>query len=107
MLVPPICKRWLLIIALMIAAVPQAAVAQTPKKLPSVDRIVDNYLKAIGGKKAARAINDGDYNWTVQLNNQPIGTARSRRKAPASERWDVSFGNGQIVSATNARSAWE
>ena len=108
MLVPPISARgFLLIIALMIAAVSQAAVAQTPKRLPSVDKIVDNYLKAIGGKKAARAISDGDYTWTVQLNDQSFGAARSRRKAPASERWDVSFGNGQIVSATNARSAWE
>jgi len=109
--VPPISgRRFLLIIALMIAAVPQAAVAQStsaPKKLPSVDKIVDNYLKAIGGKKAARAITDGDYNWTVQLNDQPVGTARSRRKAPASERWDLSFGNGQIISAANTRSAWE
>ena len=107
MLVPPISgRRFVLIIALMIAAIPQAAVAQT-KKLPSVDKIVDNYLKAIGGKKTARAISDGDYNWTIQLNDQPVGSARSQRKTPASERWDLSFGNGQIISAANARSAWE
>ncbi len=78
-----------------------------PKKLPSVDKIVDNYLKAIGGKKAARAITDATYEWTVQLNDQPIGTARTQRKAPASERWELTFGNGQIISAANARSAWE
>lgn len=77
------------------------------KKLPSVDKIVDNYLKAIGGKKAARAVNDASYDWTIQLNDQPIGTARTQRKSPASERWELTFGNGQIVSATNPRSAWE
>jgi hypothetical protein len=103
MFVPPI--RVLLLIVLAIA-VPHAAVAQS-KKLPSVDKIVDNYLKAIGGKKAARAVKDATYEWTIQLNDQPMGTARTQRKSPASERWELTFGNGQIVSAANARSAWE
>ncbi len=106
MLVPPSALRRVLILsALIIAAFPHAAMAQ--KKLPSVDKIVDNYLKAIGGKKAARAVNDASYDWTIQLNDQPIGTARTQRKSPASERWELTFGNGQIVSATNPRSAWE
>lgn len=120
MFVPPI-SRFLLLIAFAIA-VPHAAMAQNnsaksqtlPRKLPSVQKIVDNYLKAIGGKKAARAIKDATYEWTVhlndqakQLNDQPIGTARTQRKAPASERWELTFGNGQIISAANARSAWE
>lgn len=105
MLVPPIsARRFLLLIAITIAAFPQAVMAQ---KLPSADKIVDKYLKAIGGKKAARALKDASYDWTIQLNDQPIGTARTQRKAPASERWDLTFGNGQIISATNARSAWE
>ena len=107
MLVPPHhLRRSLLLIALLIAAMVPHALAQ-PKKLPSVDKIVDNYLKAIGGKKAARAIKDTTYDWTIQLNGQPIGTARTQRKAPASERWELTFGNGQIVSAANERSAWE
>ena len=107
MLVPPRhLRRSLLLIALMIAAVAPHAIAQ-PKKLPSVDKIVDNYLKAIGGKKAARAIKDTTYDWIIQLNGQPIGTARTQRKAPASERWELTFGNGQIVYASNERSAWE
>ena len=89
----------------------QLALAQNnsalPKKLPSADKIVDNYLKAIGGKKAVGAHKDATYEWTVQLNNQPFGTARTQRKAPASERWELTFGNGKIVSGANARSAWE
>jgi hypothetical protein len=102
MFVPPVTARRLLLIFFLI--VPQVAVAQ---KLPSVEKVVDNYLKAIGGKKAARAVTDATYEWTIQLNDQPIGTARTQRKAPASERWELTFGNGRIVSATNARSAWE
>ncbi|HET6854258.1 MAG TPA: hypothetical protein VFH46_18275 [Pyrinomonadaceae bacterium] len=86
----------------------QAALAQnSSKRLPSAEKIVDNYLKATGGKKAASALRDATYEWIVQLNNQPIGTARTQRKAPASERSELTFGNGQIISATNARSAWE
>ena len=102
MLVPPTTARLFLLIALLIA--PQAVVAQ---KLPSVDKVVDKYLKAIGGKKAARAVTGATYEWTIRFNDQPIGTARTQRKAPASERWELTFGNGQVISATNARSAWE
>lgn len=102
MLVPPKSLRLFLLIILLI--VPQAAVAQ---KLPSVDKVVDKYLKAIGRKKAVRAVTGATYEWTIQFNDQPFGTARTQRKAPASERWELTFGNGQIVSATNARSAWE
>ncbi|HEX2269690.1 MAG TPA: hypothetical protein VHH35_09150, partial [Pyrinomonadaceae bacterium] len=103
MSVPPIIKALLLALTI---AVPHAAVAQS-RKLPSVDKIVDNYLKAIGGKKSARAIKDTTYEWIVQLNDQPIGTARTQRKTPSSERWELTFGNGQIISVANARSAWE
>jgi hypothetical protein len=95
----------LLLILLFIVGVGQLALAQ--KKLPSAEKIVDNYLKAIGGKKTAAARKDATYEWIVQFNNQPIGTARTQRKAPSSERWELTFGNGQIISGTNARSAWE
>jgi hypothetical protein len=93
--------------------------AALPKKLPSVEKIVDNYLKAVGGKKVIAAQRDVTYEWIVQLNNQLtnnqptgtpnefIGTARTLRKTPASERFELTFGNGQIISGTNARSAWE
>jgi hypothetical protein len=96
--------RLLLVALLLFVAAPQA-VAQ--KKLPSAEKIVDNYLKAIGGKKSAGALKDATYEWIIHFNDQPFGTARLQRKAPASERWELTFGNGQIISATNARSAWE
>ncbi|HSL54171.1 MAG TPA: hypothetical protein VK868_07235 [Pyrinomonadaceae bacterium] len=96
--------RWLVVALLLIAT---AAPALAQKKLPSAEKIVDNYLKAIGGKKSAGALKDATYEWIIQLNDQPFGTARLQRKAPASERWELTFGNGQIISATNTRSAWE
>ncbi len=77
------------------------------RKLPSVDKIVDKYLKVIGGRKVAGTLKDASYDWIIQLNNQPIGIARIQRRAPSSERWELTFGNGQIISAANARSAWE
>ena len=95
----------LLLLLLLLGGVGQVALAQ--KKLPSAEKIVDYYLKAIGGKKTAAARKDATYEWIVQFNNQPIGTARTQRKAPASERWELTFGNGQIITGTNARSAWE
>ena len=96
--------RRILFLLLFVAAAAQASYAQ---KLPAADKIVDKYLKALGGKKAVVALNDATYDWIIQLNNQPIGTARTQLKAPSSERLELTFGNGQIISATNARSAWE
>ena len=96
--------RWLLVVLLLTAT---ATTGLAQKKLPSAEKIVDNYLKAIGGKKSAGALKVATYEWIIQFNDQPFGTARLQRKAPASERWELTFGNGQIISATNTRSAWE
>jgi outer membrane lipoprotein-sorting protein len=94
-----------LAVVLLLAGVFHETPAQ--KKLPSAEKIVDNYLKALGGKKSVSALKDTTYNWTVELNDQPVGTARTQRKPPSSERWELTFGNGQIISASNTRSAWE
>jgi hypothetical protein len=96
--------RWLLILSLLVAV---AAPAAAQKKLPSAEKIVDNYLKAIGGKKSVAALKDTTYDWLIEFDNQPYGTGRLQRKAPAAERLELTFGNGQIVSASNTRSAWE
>src|ERR1044072_3614934 len=94
--------RWLLVVLLLFATA-----AQAQKKLPSAEKIVDNYLKAIGGKKSVAALKDATCDWIIEFDKNPYGIARLQRKAPASERWELTFGNGQIVSATNTRSAWE
>jgi hypothetical protein len=84
---------------------PQALRAQQ-SKLPSAEKIVDSYLKAIGGKKRVATIRDATYEWQIQLKDQPIGIARTLAKAPSSVRSELTFGNGQIVTAANPRSAW-
>ena len=95
------------LLLLINSAFAQKKESSTPKKLPTAEKIVDNYLKAIGGKKAIAALKDSTYEWTVQIKDEPIGTARSLRKPPAAERSEMMFGNGSIISGTNASSAWE
>jgi hypothetical protein len=78
----------------------------TRRKLPSAEKIVENYLKAIGGKKRLAAIRDETYEWTIELNNQPIGTAKTQIKSPASFRSEMQFGNGQLITGATPASAW-
>ena len=77
-----------------------------PRKLPSAEKIVEGYLKAIGGKKRVSLIRNANYEWIIDLKDQPIGTATSQIKAPSSFKTQLTFGNGQIISAANASSAW-
>jgi len=103
---PSRCIFQALLVFVALAA-PALAQGTAAKRLPSAEKVVADYLKAIGGKKAAAAQRDATYEWTVYFNNQPYATARTLRKAPAAERFELTFGNGQIISAANARSAWE
>jgi hypothetical protein len=77
-----------------------------PQKLPSPDKIVGDYQKAVGGKKLLVGIKDATYEWKVQLKEQEMGSALVRQKAPASTRTNMTVGNGEINSAVSARSAW-
>jgi hypothetical protein len=109
--------RCVLVVLCVLAATASTALAQSnsavPKKLPTVEKIVSDYLKAIGGKKTVVAQRDVIYEWTVKYDesttvaHQTIATARMLRKAPASERFELMLENGQFVSGTNSRSAWE
>ena len=98
-----------LVVTIGFATGPLASGQKTaaPRKLPSAEKITDKYLKALGGKKAVAAIKDATYEFVIQLKDQPIGTARLQRKSPSSERWEMTFGNGQIISGVNSTSAWE
>src|SRR6266446_8297200 len=77
------------IVLVVIALQCQPALAQQTKKLPAAEKIVDNYLKAIGGKKQVSSIRDATYEWTIQLKDQPMGAARIQIKAPASQRSEL------------------
>ncbi|MDQ2938223.1 MAG: hypothetical protein M3R67_12060, partial [Acidobacteriota bacterium] len=79
---------------------------QPLQALPSAEKVVENYLKAIGGKKRVATIRDATYEWAIQIKDQQMGFARTHVKTPSSLRTEMKFGNGQVVSAANARSAW-
>src|SRR5688500_17512628 len=93
--------RCIVVLCVLAAAVATAAgqsATSRPKKLPSAEEIVDNYLKAIGGKKTAAAQKVATHEWNVQHNNHPVGTARTVRKSPASHHFELTFAHGQTVS---------
>ena len=85
--------------------------ASRPRKLPSPEKIVGDYLKATGGKKRQAAIKDATYVWEVQLKGNPTGGAREFVKAPVSTRLEIEIpegmdGDGEGIAAVSARSAW-
>jgi hypothetical protein len=84
----------------------KSATAARPHKLPSPEKIVGDYQKAVGGKKRLAGIRDATYEWKVQLKDEVMGSAETNLRAPASTRTNVTFGNGDINSAVSARSAW-
>ena len=105
------CLRMVAVLVVLLASRPDPLLAQRKaavpaRKLPSAEKVVDNYLKASGGKKRIAAIRDATYDWVVQLKDQTMGTARTQTKAPGSIRTEMTFGNGQIISAASTSSAW-
>lgn len=101
------CALLLIAVAQIQVAAQQSRAPSASPKLPSPDKIVNDYLKALGGKKRQGAIRDAIYDWRIQLKEQAFGEARIETKAPASMRTDLRFGNGEINAAASARSAWE
>ncbi|HYN86007.1 MAG TPA: hypothetical protein VER32_12215 [Pyrinomonadaceae bacterium] len=100
------CGAFALLVALGPAAHAQSD-ARAPKKLPAPEKIVEAYLKAIGGKKRVAAIRDASYVWDVRgADGAEAGTARTHTKAPAASRADLLLDSGEMNSAANARTAW-
>ncbi|HEV2828657.1 MAG TPA: hypothetical protein VGW76_13755, partial [Pyrinomonadaceae bacterium] len=62
-------------------------------RLPSAEKIVDSYLKTIGGKKRIADIRDATYEWDIQLKERTMGIAKTQIKFPASVRAQLTFGN--------------
>ena len=94
----------LLSLSLLVAFVcaPQARA----QKLPSAEKVVGDYLKAVGGRKRAAVLRDAAYEWEVSGPNQEGGQARTFLKAPASARAEISRAGVETVAGTNGRSAW-
>lgn len=77
------------------------------QKLPAAEKIVSDYLKAVGGKKRVAAVRDATYEWIVRVGEREAGQARTQIKSPDALRSDLVFREaGEINTAANSRSAW-
>ncbi len=86
---------------------PAARLLGRPQKLPSPEKIVNDLLKAVGGKKRLAAIKDATYDWEMQspaLGNERV---RTMLKAPFSYRSEFDKSNGESIAAANGRTAWK
>ena len=95
--------------SLCLLLAPAPAVARRSnesKKLPSPEKIVGEYVKALGGKKRLAALRDATYEWDVSTGDGATGKARTRLRNPSSFRTDLSLTAGESVGAANARAAW-
>jgi hypothetical protein len=95
-----------LALALLLFCVQPLARAQGAK-LPSPDRVVGDYLKAVGGKKRVAALHNATYEWVVQNPDHSESRARVLTKSPASVRSEISAGGVEAVTAVNPRMAWQ
>ncbi|HEX8267993.1 MAG TPA: hypothetical protein VF596_21520 [Pyrinomonadaceae bacterium] len=93
-----------------------AASFVSAQKLPTAEKVINDYLKAAGGKKRSAAIKDSVYEWKFKTKSsdgaETVGRARTRVQAPAAWRVDLqenseSLNEGLAVTiATNGSSVW-
>jgi hypothetical protein len=79
---------------------------QVKEKLPSAEKVVDKYLKSTGGKKRIAAVRDAVLDWRVKINDEVVGLAKTRVKAPSSSILELTLPGGQVIAAANSSSAW-
>jgi hypothetical protein len=97
----------LLVFCLIALARPGAASGQSgvrAAKLPGPDRVVADYLKAVGGKKRVQSIRDETYEWEAE--GDADARLRTFVKAPAAVRSDYTSGGRELNVSANARTAW-
>ena len=94
-----------LLLLLLLSGFDAAARAQAPK-LPAPDKIVGEYLKAVGGKSRVAAVRDVTYDWVVLREGREAGTARTHLKATGALRADFLLADGERDAAANPRTAW-
>ncbi len=101
-------RHWLALTLIACAFALSSASAQTStrQKLPAADKIVGDYIKAIGGKKRLGALRDGAYEWTVEANGQAVGRANMSTKAPGSTLVELELANGGYKAGATPRSVW-
>ncbi|MFL6286090.1 MAG: hypothetical protein ACJ74Q_23360, partial [Pyrinomonadaceae bacterium] len=90
---------------LLLVCATASAHAQS-SKLPSPERVVGDYVKAVGGGKRLATLRDATYEWSVKREGADAGTARTHFKTNGAQRSDLLLADGEIDSAANARTAW-
>lgn len=92
---------------------PARGKTRTANKLPSPDKIINDYIRAIGGKRRVAAVRDATYEWNLESGEGTnlSGKATLRTKAPASASWKFQHDTEAAVgmhtdSAASPRSAW-
>ena len=75
-------------------------------KLPAPDKIVGEYLKALGGKGRVASLRDATYEWAVTRGGAGAGTARTHLKTTGALRTDFLLADGEWDAAANPRTAW-
>ena len=94
-----------LLLLLLLSGFGAAASAQSVK-LPAPDKIVGEYLKAVGGKRSVASLRDATYEWAVLREGREAGTARTRLKTTGALRTDFLLSNDEWDAAANPRTAW-
>jgi zinc protease len=106
-------KRCTAILLALILTCTISAVAQKPEpakraKLPTAKKILDKYVKALGGRKAMEKVKTRVAAGTVEL--VPMNVKGTFESYAATERKSYSklsiTGIGDIIEATDGRSAW-
>lgn len=93
-----------------------AASFVSAQKLPSSEKVINDYLKAVGGKGRVAAIKDAAYEWKLKTKlpdgAETVGRAQTRLQMPAARRVDLqenaeTLNDGSAVTtATNGSSVW-
>ncbi|MCA1618588.1 MAG: hypothetical protein LC795_04600 [Acidobacteria bacterium] len=96
-------RLFALLLLLVCACSPARAQAQ---KLPSPDKLVGEYVRAVGGKKRLAALRDATYEWAVRRGDGEAGTARTRLRTTGALRTEFLLQDGGREEAANARAAW-
>jgi hypothetical protein len=90
---------------LLLFVVPALAGAQS-SGLPTPEKVVADYVRAVGGRKRLAALRDASYEWSVAGGGADAGTARTLLKTTGALRTDLILADGERDSAANARAAW-
>jgi hypothetical protein len=91
---------------LLLVVYATASASAQSSKLPSPERVVSDYVKAVGGGKRLATLRDATYEWSVERAGAGAGRARTHLKTTGAQRSDLLLSDGETDTAANARTAW-